>query len=197
MSEAALPYAGTSGHSGTDASRDRAIEADTSGTTNERQRQVLAWLAGEDNTWLPECGLTVKDVREATRWHHGVASSVLTTLHIAGRIARLTEKRDRCHVYVLPEYVNGRTLSPYTQNKRNRPAMSEAEIEAIEEAAFARGMQAATEEPSFPWGQEEAREASVCMEKIDKYLRGKEEFGTNVAWVSDLRRIVKRVQRDG
>lgn len=98
-----LPYAGTSGWSGTDTSEERARDADESGTTGKRQRRVLAVLE------IPqEYGITVTELRGITGWHHGTASGTLSVLHKAGRIARLTDKRERCHVYVLPEYVDGR-----------------------------------------------------------------------------------------
>lgn len=103
MSEAHLPYAGTSGWSGTETSRQRAEREDSSGITGQRQRLVLAILRDAVTR-----GLTVKDVREYTNWHHGQASSALTNLHRAGAIQRLSETRDRCKVYVLPEYAQGR-----------------------------------------------------------------------------------------
>lgn len=55
-----------------------------------------------------------------TDLHHGQASSVLSVLHKEGRLARLTEKRERCAVYVLPEYVGDRAAAPYRPNKKNR-----------------------------------------------------------------------------
>jgi hypothetical protein len=45
---------------------------------------------------------------------------VLSDLHKAGRIARLTEERNRCKVYVLPEYVNGRETEPHGGRGRDR-----------------------------------------------------------------------------
>lgn len=175
MSEPSLPYAGTSGHSGTDTSRQRAVEADTSGLTNERQ----AWVVRRLDLIEKHAGITVKDLREKTDWHHGVASSVLTTLHIAGRITRLEEKRDRCHVYVLPEYVNGRPESPHTPNKRNRS----------DEEAYARGYEAGLLAPASEWmkGRDSA-EAMVA--RIDAYLADREAVPTEVAWVDDLRKIM-------
>lgn len=97
------PYNGTSGWSGTDTSRDRAIESDTSGDTASRQRQTIGhlYLMGEE-------GMTWKELADITGWHHGQTSGALSVLHKAGKICRLMEKRNKCRVYVLPEYVNGR-----------------------------------------------------------------------------------------
>ena len=109
--DAVLPYAGSSGHSGTQTSKDRADRDDRDGTTSKRQKQAILLMGWAHN------GLTWKEFAEAERLHHGQASAVLSNLHKAGKIARLEEKRDRCHVYVMPEQVNGRPLSPYRQNK--------------------------------------------------------------------------------
>lgn len=103
MSEAHLPYAGTSGWSGTETSRQRAEEQDRSGITGARQRAIL-----HDIVNAGASGLTVKELRDITGWHHGSVSACLTNLHKAGAIARLSEVRDRCKVYVAPEYVEGR-----------------------------------------------------------------------------------------
>lgn len=110
-----LTYQGTSGHSGTATSKDRAVREDTSGKTGERQRVVLKALgiAGAR-------GMTVKELRNYMRdAHHGQVSSALTNLHRAGRIERLVEKRDKCKVYVLPGFVNGRTVEVPVGNKSN------------------------------------------------------------------------------
>ena len=98
------PYDGTSGWSGSETSRERAVREDGDGTTSERQHAVLALLGARERT-----GATWKEVAQVEGWHHGQASGALSTLHKVGRIARLAhERRDRCSVYVLPEHVNGR-----------------------------------------------------------------------------------------
>jgi hypothetical protein len=104
-SSTSLPYAGTSGWSGSDTSRERTRDADTSGATSYRQSAVLFALfqAGED-------GLTWKEVGDAMGWHHGTSSGCLSVLHMVGRIARLSVKRDRCKVYVHLDYVAGRDI---------------------------------------------------------------------------------------
>jgi hypothetical protein len=45
--------------------------------------------------------------------HHGSASGTLSNLHRVGRIVRLRQVRQRCKVYVLPEFVNERETEPY------------------------------------------------------------------------------------
>lgn len=108
MTDPVLPYAGTSGWSGTDTSRERAENADRDGTTAQRQRKTLEALFAAGTT-----GLTWKELADEHGWHHGNASSSLSTLHKEAHIARLTERRNRCKVYVHPTWVDGRDTEPY------------------------------------------------------------------------------------
>jgi hypothetical protein len=89
----------TIGWSGSDTSHDRAKRTDAAAN----QATALRMLAESRSI-----GITVKDLREEKIPHHGTASGTLSNLHKAGKIARLRESRDRCKVYVLPEFVNGR-----------------------------------------------------------------------------------------
>jgi hypothetical protein len=107
------PYAGTSGWSGTDTSRERAVRADKSGVTTERQRLVLRYVSASY-----ERGVTVVEARRDLQLHHGQASGALSNLHRGGHLALLTERRDRCHVYVLVENVRGRDTIPPRTNAR-------------------------------------------------------------------------------
>jgi hypothetical protein len=100
------PYAGTSGWSGSTASRDRVIEDDKNGTTSHRQKQTLLDLARVGTR-----GLTWKELGELRGWHHGQSSGCLSVLHLENLVARLAERRNRCSVYVLPEFVNGRKIT--------------------------------------------------------------------------------------
>jgi hypothetical protein len=112
-----LPYpepdgTATAGWSGTDTSRERAKEEAADGTVGQRQQKVLSLLS-----FYGPLGLTVAKLRSLTGWHHGQASSVLSTLHKEGVIARLEEKNNRCHVYVLPENVGDRPTQPFGRRK--------------------------------------------------------------------------------
>jgi hypothetical protein len=113
-----LPYGGTSGWSGSQASAERAITADSSGTTNERQQKVMAELAHRR-----DIGLTWVDLERLYGWHHGIASGVLSVLHKVGLINRLTEKRAKCSVYVLPEWTQGRATAAHRPNVSARLLM--------------------------------------------------------------------------
>ena len=106
----ALPYRGSSGWSGTDTSRERALRRDRGGKTKKAQDFILKRLS-RDGTY----GLTVKELRECELFggHHGSASGALSNLHEARLIARLAERRDGCKVYVLPRYVQGRVTEPH------------------------------------------------------------------------------------
>ncbi len=110
-----LPYAGTSGYSGSDTSYARAVEADRSGTTKLRQQSVLELL--KHNNYY---GMTWKDVSEQLDLHHGSASGTLSVLHKAGEILRLKETRDKCKVYVLSQYRNDRPAEAYGGKRVNR-----------------------------------------------------------------------------
>jgi hypothetical protein len=70
----------------------------------DRREQALAFLATQGVR-----GGTWKELAEHLGIHHGSASSVLSLLHKNGRISCLAEdRRDRSHVYVLPDLVGGR-----------------------------------------------------------------------------------------
>lgn len=99
----ALPYAGTSGWSGSNTSQQRAITNDATGATRDNQCSTINHLYRAANS-----GLTWKELADITGWHHGTASGVLSVLHKEQRIYRLTETRNRCKVYVHPDFVNGR-----------------------------------------------------------------------------------------
>jgi hypothetical protein len=109
-----LPYAGTSGWSGSSTSKARAVTADSDGTTSERQAATIRYLAA-----MGSSGVTVAELREYTGWHHGQASGVLSVLHKESVIARLAESRQRCKCYVLPEFVNGRATEPHGRTKKD------------------------------------------------------------------------------
>lgn len=83
------------------------MTADMHDTASKRQRYVLI-LADR----AKERGVTVAELRDGNL-HHGRISSALSILHRVGKLCRLSEKRDRCHIYVLPEYVNGRQTDSY------------------------------------------------------------------------------------
>lgn len=98
-----LPYAGTSGHSGSDTSEARAIHSDQTGQTARRQKQALALLESYGYE-----GLTWKELASLLNLHHGSASGVLSVLHKTRRIARLKESRNGSKIYVGLNWINGR-----------------------------------------------------------------------------------------
>jgi hypothetical protein len=106
-----LPYAGSSGWSGSETSRERAERADHTTLTGHRDISTLAMLHG-----VAEIGVTWGELADAQGLHHGEASAVLSRLHQVGRIVRLSERRGKSQVYVLPEYVDGRATSDYRPN---------------------------------------------------------------------------------
>jgi hypothetical protein len=110
--QAELPYNGTSGHSGTEASQIRATEADKSGKTALRQAQVIFLLEQQGTA-----GLTWKEFSQVTGWHHGTATGLLSVLHKTERIARLKEIRNGCKVYVDLSSIEGREIEPQGNKK--------------------------------------------------------------------------------
>lgn len=127
-----LPYNGTSGWSGSDTSAARAERNDSNGTTARQQNEVLRILDA-----FGGYGVTWKELAGMTGWHHGTASGNLSILHKAGRIARLTTTRQRCKVYVLPEYAVDRPTEPHGSHKHSAPArqvLTHEEVERITEA---------------------------------------------------------------
>ncbi len=116
-----LPYAGTSGWSGSTASRRAAEEQDARGATANQQQRALTLLrahAAQGATW--------REFADAYGIDHGPASRALSDLHKAGLIARLTETRGRSSIYVLPEYIHDRPTEPH--GRRTRPAEPDAEL---------------------------------------------------------------------
>jgi hypothetical protein len=120
--EPALPYAGTSGWSGSETSRSTAVDEDNDGRTLDKQQKAL-WLFGQhmpvnvagtvDHYTGRSYGMTWRELDTLTSWGHGSTSRVLSDLHKAGLLCRLSEVRNRCKVYVLPEYVGGRETEPH------------------------------------------------------------------------------------
>jgi hypothetical protein len=106
-----LPYAGTSGWSGSTTSRERAEDLDKSGITIKRQQFVLSELLCSGKR-----GMTWRELDQYFS-HHGVTTNLLSVLHKAGAIQRLSERRDRCLVYVLPEFVYGRETQAQGRKK--------------------------------------------------------------------------------
>jgi len=132
MPDAVLPYGKdlkNSGWSGSVTSRDRALTEDANGTTSSRQNETLAFVEFHGLH-----GATWKELAEWTGFHHGQASGVLSVLHKAGLICRLTdERRNRCAVYVSPNYVNGRDTS---EQGRGLKCSSDYAIERVRELHF-------------------------------------------------------------
>jgi hypothetical protein len=107
-----LPYNGTSGWSGSEASQHRQMFIDETGETGKRQKDVIQKLRQ-----MGMHGATWREIATALSLHHGQASAALSVLHRAGQISRLTDKRNRCSVYVANNYVNGRTTAESSKTK--------------------------------------------------------------------------------
>ena len=98
----------TAGHSGSEASRDRAVADERTGRGKHRREQVLkeVRLSGlQGRTWY--------EIAATLGVHHGAASGALSNLHKAGRLDCLKERRGGAHVYVVPHAVNDRPTRPF------------------------------------------------------------------------------------
>jgi len=101
-----LPYAGTSGHGGNGASKERALRDDSTGKTTERQRQTLQVVWGSGAR-----GVTGHELGAILGWNSGQTSGSLSILHKEGLVERLANvRRGRSSVYVMPEFVGSRDV---------------------------------------------------------------------------------------
>lgn len=137
LTEPVLPYndaetGATSGHSGSDTSKARAHALDASGRTKTLQEYALEHLAREQRE-----GLTAREFGDLMWLEHQTYSGVMSNLHKAGKIERLKKQRKGAEVYVLPQYVNGRALSPYRANAAARKMADLLEMIDRAEAAGA------------------------------------------------------------
>lgn len=116
--EPSLTYDRTSGSVHTDTSKAQTAKKDAGGATGKRQAFTLKYAQRAGAS-----GITVVDLREHPGFigHHGEASSSLTNLHKDDRIVRLSECRNQSHVYVLPEFVNGREVLPFRSQRSFLP----------------------------------------------------------------------------
>lgn len=89
-------------------------------TDTESTRRTLGLVNSRGRS-----GMTWHELADATGTHHGTASAMLSTLHRAGGLARLEEKRGRSSVYVAPEFVDGR---PTVDHRPNASARLLAEV---------------------------------------------------------------------
>lgn len=147
-----LPFNGTSGWAGSTASRERQMFIDESGETTKRQQAVIDELRNAGTY-----GAIWRDIALALGLHHGQASAALSVLHREGVIARLTDKRNKCSIYVLPEFVNGRTTS---ESIKTQASINANAIKALRE------LHVGTE---MVWSNDLRREVAYCKECQYKY----------------------------
>lgn len=95
-----LPYAGTTGYSGSSTSKDKAVNDVTSGRQVSWQKQTINYLHA-----YADFGMTWKELSAILNVHHGTSSAILSSLHKTGKIVRTSKVRKRCKIYLLPEYV--------------------------------------------------------------------------------------------
>jgi hypothetical protein len=117
------------GEAGHQTSTDMREAEATSGKAAHRQAGALAEV--DDAEFH---GATWAEVAKARGWHHGQASSALSTLHRRGLIARLEASRDGCGIYVTPEYVHGRPTVPQGRRFDALTLARDVPLETLREA---------------------------------------------------------------
>lgn len=121
-----LPFGGSSGYMGSDASKERAGREDETGVTEWRQHQVMQLLeqAGP-------LGMTYQEIGARMDWHHGQSTGTLSPMHGVGLVSALATTRDGCTVYVLPKFVGERATREYGGGKGEamRAALEAAQSE--------------------------------------------------------------------
>lgn len=110
------PYKGTAGWSGTDTSKQRALDNLSSGRELNNQEKALSLLK-----YANVNGLTWKELAAETGWHHGTASGVLSVLHQSGAVVRLYKARNRCKIYVHQDYKDGMIVELYKRKEKLCP----------------------------------------------------------------------------
>lgn len=116
MSSAYVPYNGTAGWSGTDTSKQRALDNIYSGRELNNQQLALKYLKSRSTV-----GATWKDLATETGWHHGTASGVLSVLHQSGAIVRTIKTRNRCKIYVHQDYKDQVIYETYKKKEKLCP----------------------------------------------------------------------------
>jgi hypothetical protein len=116
MTSAYVPYNGTAGWSGTDTSKQRAVDNIHSGREENNQQKALRLLKLRSTV-----GLTWKELSTETGWHHGTASGILSVLHQSGAIVRLYSARNRCKIYVHQDFKDDVKYVKYKKPERFCP----------------------------------------------------------------------------
>lgn len=111
-------------------SRDAGEYLSRSEKTRQLKRDVWGAVSRRE-----DAGMTVKEFTHLTGVHHGQVSGAFSTMHQAGYLARLQERRAKYEVYVLPEHVNGRPTREHASIARARKHRELTErVEAAEHA---------------------------------------------------------------
>lgn len=99
------------------------------GTTAFRQAAALGEVRQRGRE-----GTTWKELADARGWHHGQATSALSTLHRRGLIVRLEETRERSGVYVLPEHAGDRPIVAQGRRYDAETLARDVPLETLREA---------------------------------------------------------------
>ncbi len=128
----ALTYDGTEGSNPAPASEERARRRAEDGSAAASQVAILADLGAHGMF-----GSTCHEAERRLGMSHETYTGARTNLHRRGDIVRLLERRERRHVYVMPEYVMSRDVVPFRPHPR-RDATPEVAAAADEISAWVR-----------------------------------------------------------
>lgn len=149
-------YGAEAGHATSEA---RAEREAANGTTAFRQAAAL----GEVRQARAH-GVTWKEVADARGWHHGQATSALSTLHRRGFIVRLEETRQGCGVYVLPEYAGDRPTVAQGRRYDAQTLARDVPLDTLREALRIATMPPPNERTTEEQRPTETREVTVVMD---------------------------------
>lgn len=110
-----------------------------------------------------EQGMTVGELSAHMGWHHGTASSTLSTLHRRSEIARLVQDRNGQAVYVIPRAVNERPTV--------RPTVNQQGLVHGMAASLRKFYRPCSHDPQYPHETCRQCEVRVLLQRYDK-LRG-------------------------
>lgn len=134
--ELRLIYGGTTGYvAGSDTSKGRAESEARSGVARKRLQTVLDALQHQPR------GLIWKQLGALLSLHHGQVSGALSTLHKAGEVFQIRERRGNCHPYVhrkfLGDYHPSQViLEPSSTRSGTRNALTNEVIKAAREVTW-------------------------------------------------------------
>lgn len=142
-------------------SKDAGEHLRSSGATSDLKRAIWNTVDRKGSA-----GMTVKEFTHLSGEHHGQVSGAFSTMHQRGDLARLTERRARYEVYVVPQYLNGRQTREHASIIRARKDAELADRITAAETVMDQYPQMGL----TPWGREVERHVLALIETAKERL---------------------------